>query len=329
MTIDKTMKQGYYNRALVLFVIQISLYSTVVGQIGERRPIFEHERILNCLARIDQVDSAGTAQPWAAGVFVDIDSTDPNIYLITNQHVVVNRDQIVLGLYVFEGTDSVRTFRQQSTDPFSWRNGIYYCPESSNTDFIAIGITRRSVEGIISPIKIDEIVEFNELKYADPLLFYGYPLYEYLGFSQTSRKLPIVRAGILSYFLFERVEESRRTVASGVPGEFLIDGMSVPGNSGGPIFINRPYQDQKRGTSYDRRLAGIVFGHVERPKTGAGSIEIADSLVAVIDSLESEGDSTSVREVKAKLSLLYHENLDLVRAISISTIVNFIKSKKL
>ena len=262
---EKTeMKSNISNWIWALFLIAClsCLTGSAIDAATEpRQPVqlFNDEGILESTVMILARNSKGEESVFGAGVLLEIDT----LYLITARHLFLARDSVVLESYVFGNKDDGAKFFTKANRTLNWKSCKYYCPTTPDSDFVAIQMPAFSRESQIVALTLKETVAFEDLKYAEQVFYYGFPAYEEFRLSETKWRTPLVGDGSICYFVTEVVPTDPDK--SLIPGVILLNGLSMPGNSGGPVFIRRPFVIDRGGIQYDRRLAAIMTGHLGSP----------------------------------------------------------------
>ena len=221
------------------------------------------------------------------GVIVDFDTLSENMQIITNRHIVSGSERMQFNFYSYTLTDSLQLF---NIIPFELLNPSMVClyPNSDDSDFAIIEIPRKELSKYYNPLDKVIPISVDSLFYGENVEFYGFPLAGDPSFLNIKYRFPTVRAGAIAYFINEYFSVYGIPLLAGV---FLIDGVSEGGNSGGPVYIKRPYvcssASDKLTVCYDRRLAGIIFKHlpklkpIGRPDSSGNGIILVDDLYSL------------------------------------------------
>lgn len=179
------------------------------------------------------------------------------LYLITNKHVVKNRDQIFIGFNQNGGTSSY-DFPAKLSDGHRLFYSAHINPQ---VDIIALSINASFLNNMNAKyhfFPLDEQaftvsdMKNNGVFEGDLVYSLGYPL----NLGNTSQKNPICRLGCIS-----RVSDLY------IPGNpevnFLVDAQSFPGNSGGPVVL-RPELSAVIGSKSqpNAALLGILHSYI-------------------------------------------------------------------
>lgn len=266
-----------------------------------------------------------TWHPFGTGVIIDVDSTFPMVFLVTARHVYMGRDTLLAqfprysesGNRLYISQIEIEIIRDQTTT---------FCPSTPDSDFVAVFVKREPAEKQFSPISRDQMVGFDDLSYGEDVEFYGYPAYDEFRLTKSGINLPICRTGHIAYFAPGRVGETNEGSLSS--GTFLVDGVSIGGGSGAPLFLKRPFVIKASTDSsilvYDRRLAGIVRGHF--PKTKGMTIPFSQSPMSskVVDKSHPSVESSLVAISTEDYNFVADENSNLAIVTSIEKIVDYI-----
>jgi len=292
----------YKNRKLIgaiLFVIILAPSGICDQGIG-----MPHWKASNTLEKVALIlsfnEDSSEWMPFGTGVMVDVDSSIEYIYLVTNRHVCINKDSLKIELRVYSKRDSISLMMVRRHSTVYLDSTTLFMPNSNDSDFAAIAIIRPHDTIGYEAILSENIVHFDSLIYGETVEFYGYPEYKFYGLSTSKFNFPLTRSGVISYFAYEDAYILGKKYM--ISGMFLIDGVSYGGNSGAPIFVKREYVTKlSNGTlvvSYDKRLAGIISGHLPHFEQGIG-----------------------------KDSIITRENSNLATAISIDKIIDYLKRR--
>lgn len=259
---------------------------------------------------------------WGTGVFMDADTSYSSIFFVTNRHVYMGRDSLLIRYRVYKREDTIITIENRVS--MIYKNRHVLCPTTDDSDFVAIVIPRDSSTDIHT-IGGDQTLSFQELNYGEDVLFYGYPKYDDFGLSKNRFGFPIVRQGAVAYFALNDTYLGKDRIM--IPGMFLIDGVSYGGGSGSPVFIKRPFVNTKLEITYDKRFAGIVRGHY--PVTTQVKVPLSQIplLSVAVDSLDPVLDSLFLSKMTKDFVFAYQENSGLAFVISSDLILAYIRTE--
>lgn len=175
-------------------------------------------------------------------------------FIVTNKHVLVNQNEVVIRLKA-KDTEDILEYPLQLTN-----NGQiqWYGHPSPDIDVAIIKIDGSKLQkdniqfyffkSDKDLLKRDEMLE-NGISAGDDIFLLGYPM----GLVDMNSPIPVVRQGIIANMKDPMT-----------PHRFLIDSQNYPGNSGGPV-IYKPNFGFLQGTkNFDEsRLIGIVKSYVK------------------------------------------------------------------
>lgn len=252
---------------------------------------------------------------------MDIDTTWPSVFVITNKHIYMGRDSL---RYVFR-----RYWREDSLSMYNEipqvirKNVGAYIPTTDDSDFVAVVITRPSDDTHLQPVAAERIVSFDDLEYGEAVVFYGYPNYESYGLYRGQFDMPIARSGSIAYFSHHDVWFGGKRVM--IPSMFLIDGVSMGGNSGGPVFIRRPYINKNSIIVYDTRLAGIIRGHYPAVRNVTIDLSGVKAISKLLESQTPSTDSLFLTQLLSGCQVAIEENSNLAYVISMDIVIEFVR----
>ncbi len=313
---------------LCLLIAICSIVPTADGQESGTQH-WRSSQILESVVLIQSYDvSTESWRPFGTGVTLDLDTTLPYIYLVTNRHIYIGRDTLALQMNVYAESDS-QSFFAQPLLRITAENTVAFCPNTSDSDFAIIRLDRPKPKGQYNPLPAEKIISFDSLQYGEQVEFYGFPAYSQFGLSAAKFQFPVCRGGTIAYFTHDDVYYSGTKYMT--PGMFLIDGVSIGGNSGGPVFIKRSYVSKTPNggltVSYDRRLAGIVSKHYPIRKTQRIPLSKIPLVSTLVDSLGKSADSTWISQMSADFVFEYDENSNLAVIISMDIILDYLSKQ--
>lgn len=181
-----------------------------------------------------------------------IDEKSIRIFLATNKHVLhenavmrQNATKIIMhlniknedGLIIGNDAELLLNFND---DTKRWREH-----PNNDVDVLAFDVTQLMIDYpqietqladyslFVDRAKIDEF----DITMGEDIMVIGYPL----GFRQGSTNLPLLRSGIISTRICEKLEEnyteSDGSVRKRILRGFLFDGATIPGSSGSPVVL--------------------------------------------------------------------------------------------
>jgi hypothetical protein len=274
-------------RMFIVTLITLLFSSVVViGFDGNQQ--WTDMEILKSLVLIKEYEYEKHPAPWGTGFLLDLDTSSSDIFFITCRHIVINRDSLELRFFSYKIVDSMIIFNPLDLISLKWKERRHYIPASDDSDFVAIALPRRLKDSLnCGTISLRDIIRSNQLYTGDDVLYYGYQYYNEFFLDKTKWQLPIVRTGTIAFFLNEFVYDRGRPIY--FPGMFLIDGVSSGGGSGSPIYVKRPSAIRGNETKYDKKLAGIITGHMGKPGDElAKAISITTIIEYILKQIELE-----------------------------------------
>jgi len=172
--------------------------------------------------------------------------------LVTNRHVLQNRDSIFVRFNTLDGKSRrMVNILKRKDGSFFWR-----AHPDSNIDVAAIAMPK---DLNVRAIDTDRFKPISEVSLGDEVSFIGFPL---LGFAGKDKNYPIIRHGVVSYISKENVFSVKNLDSIVFSKDMiLIDATSLSGNSGSPV-ISIPRKGSNRTS-----LIGIIQGHLSDPNT--------------------------------------------------------------
>ncbi|MCP4547101.1 MAG: hypothetical protein GY835_11600 [bacterium] len=317
------------SKVLKLFVV-LAVITATTGSIKAEEhdqtsgPQHWHQRhILGAIGLVEAIGADDRWRPHGTGVFIDVDSTLPSIFFVTNRHILLSRDSLRVSYKRYIERDSLVIVRTNYAVFHKGRKDWTIYPDSADLDFAAFVVNRESAAGV-QTVGEDELASWDELRYGEEVVFYGYPAYKRFGLDVSAFKFPVARRGAIAYFAQDDILFKGDRIMT--EKMFLVDGVSIGGGSGSPLFIQRQYITADLKIANDERLAGIVFGHYPFEKQMTIPITAIPLISAEIDSLSNHSDSLFVSRFLKDISFTYDENSDLAMVISCDLIIDFIKS---
>lgn len=243
------------------FLIMFALSVISTKAVGEFKLADAHWRARNILPPIALLRGIDpNTNEWkclGAGVLVDFDTAYESVFLVTNRHIFLSRDSFQVEMRSYHSRDSLVVYQEIS---FRLVKASAFCPSTKDSDFVAIPISRSEAkERGMTSIQYSDMATYEDLNLGDDVEFYGYPSYDAFGLSSDEFNVPLVRRGTISFFA---VRDFIQGQVNGIlKGEILIDGISMGGNSGGPVFLRlQPMTIPQKGP-YRRYMFGIIRGH--------------------------------------------------------------------
>lgn len=225
------------------------------------------EFFFDAVVSIGEKDSSST--DWIGTGFLvgnkDVDSSNYSVFLITNYHVIKDKEEIVVR-FNKKDENSIKDY-----EIYLIENNCEMFSKHPHADVIAIQISASFLERDNSEFSFFDLdrhaLLLNDMKSSG--VIEGNIIYS-LGFPMnmvgTNRKNPICRIGCISRISDLFTNQHRN--------EYLIDLQAVPGNSGAPV-INRPDNMAIDGTpcNSSANLIGIVCGTINYRKKSELSSE--------------------------------------------------------
>ena len=209
------------------------------------------------------------------------------IYIITNYHVVENKNKIVIRF----NKENLADYRDYEIELFDKDTANF--SKHDNADIIAIQISPHVLNNDHSEyswFSLDKhaltVSQMKETDVIEGCLVYslGFPI-NMIG---EHRKNPICRLGCIS-----RISD----LFNSDNNEFLIDLQAIPGNSGAPV-INRPEETCIQGTTHNTssNLIGIISGTIDyseisdiepikeyEKNSGIATVHTVDAIIEVVE----------------------------------------------
>jgi hypothetical protein len=255
-----------------------------------------------CVVMIEKERSKldGTLDTVAHGTgFIFFDSTLGGYFLVTNRHILKNRDKIFIRLNKAEfdpQKDKVSYLREPCPLIGKDSKPLWKGHPNQNIDVAAVKLLLPNKKINNTRLEYPRFKNFDNLEVGEDVYFFGFPL----GVSGLKGRgdFPILRSGIVSYKSFESTWIGDIIIDSSM---FLIDGFSFGGNSGSPVLTRfTPFTKTKKAM-----LAGIISGH----------IPLVDSIIVEknLFFLQPQGDTVLIK--KRPNTLTFEHNTGLAIAI--------------
>jgi len=262
------------------------------------------------------------------GVLLDLGYNEKRLqFLVTNRHLVDGQDSIKLFGAAFSQEGDTR-LHERFEITLDLHHSIMFVPSSPDSDFALIAIPPIKGEVAVPSVKIQDVCSLANLQLGEPVRFVGAPRFDEYGLYGTKQKFPLVRSGAVAYISTEDVffRGSQKYL---LPGMLLIDGVSMGGNSGGPVFTYRNVvvRNDSTGTmelGLQCQLIGIVKGHLPAKKTMTLKLSNVPVVSDLIDSLLNTADSVVVGRIPSDVKVNYEENSNLAVVISMDTIISYL-----
>lgn len=230
--------------SVILFIVNIGLIT------GTSHCVSIPKYMEDCMVLIEDAQIAHNDTFFVVRgtgfLFFDGNENNP-VYLISNRHVFMNRDNIFVKLNLADGSSVRKPVRlRDNVGNYFWTGH----PDSS----IDLALTRVTYGLNVRYISKDRIKPIDEIELGDEVLFLGFPL---LGFASTNKNYPITRHGIVSFVAQENI--GGLILPDSIllsKNMMLIDATVLPGNSGSPV-LSTP-----RKGSDKTSLIGVVRGHI-------------------------------------------------------------------
>jgi len=185
-------------------------------------------------------------------VFRSIDDKSGRIFLVTNKHVLHEKDEmrrratrVILYLNIKNADGSITG--QTAELPLNLDNGSKRWHEHTDrdVDVLAFDVTpllvqypqieKRWVDYSLFADRV-KMEEF-DVTMGDEIVVIGYPM----GLRQGATNFPLMRAGIIATRIGETLDDDYRepdgTIRKRILRGFLIDGATIPGSSGSPVVL--------------------------------------------------------------------------------------------
>jgi hypothetical protein len=235
------------------------------------------DKVLKCAVFLGNVGSRGVFVPEATGFIVAKNTAEGAFqYVVTCQHCVVGK-KLRIRSNLKAGGASVSAVEYADSD---W----YFHPDSHNrfVDVAVLPVTMPWDVWDVIPVTTTDFcdgatISGRDIGIGDELFYPGL----FIHHSGQGRSLPVMRAGTLAAMPHEEI-----TTRSGPIKAYLMEGRSIGGHSGSPVFVNflaprsyyadklvrlpHPTQDQRY------RLLGLVRGHLKAADSGEYIAEDTD-----------------------------------------------------
>lgn len=252
-------------RIITIAIFALACSNTLlVAQDSE--PFFDQFK--PCVALVEKIEKweQGKKPKLAPlGTAFWVGSQTDGIVLVTNKHVLSNRDKIALRVYQAGGVPSaimIVTLNDRLGVP------LWVGHPDSRVDVAAIRINTDSIQTLtdasprITTVQLSLFAKRSDVIEGDDIFFLGFPL----GIRTTENSFPLLRAGIVS---LKPIEDFLVLANGDTLGKqvFLLDAVSIGGSSGSPVFLKpgmtRPFlQPNVLGKVIESKLIGIISGHV-------------------------------------------------------------------
>jgi len=296
--ISGDVKQRFYFLFIVFFITVIFAPIVSISQ------LYIPKNIENSLVTFEKtgVDSAGNIVYFPHGTgFIYYDISAEKTFIITNRHVLENRDSIMVRVNVLDTVSNEIIggrwiIRLRVKDRNSWT----VHPDS----IIDLAIALAKIPASTYALDSGRLKSFDEVKLSDPVLFLGFPVLEAaLG----DVNYPIVRSGIVA---FKSLNDIANPVTKKIlvhKNHILLDAQIMNGNSGSPV-LSTPKDGDDRVS-----LIGVISSHLfklEKVKDPIGQKlklrqEIdynlgicipADKIIELLKEYQSSQDTTKSEE---------------------------------
>lgn len=288
------------NRFLILILV-LALNNEIQGQSVGR----VDEETLKCIVNID-----GKGAGFLVARPLPSDKSKSKIYLVTNKHMIgdwslvdpfIPNPSINVYLYLKDTTVAVTPVKVPISDISKKLLPIVKIHKNPKIDIVAIDITSQ----IVSVKNLD--VKYFDLSYLIPLnsiateaytgvgdqvYAIGYPA----GITSTNTHKPIVKSGYISSALSgdliinsDWINRAKKKIKTSAEGKFfLVDGLIIGGNSGGPIVHpkERKFKVENKQIQYTQgEIPNLIFGIVSfgLGNTGISVIYSCDHIIEVLN----------------------------------------------
>lgn len=294
-------------------------------------PYFDDMRdLIPSIVKIEEYSQSGGTKSWGTGVVLDLLPGSDSMIIVTNRHVLVNRDSLLLCFNITRFNDSTATlqkYRHKLLIRKEYGKSCFW-PTVNDSD-IAIVICADCRKNGVNGIEKEYFAHFSQFRYNAPIEFYGYPNYQTYGLNKSWTSFPIARRGSIAFAVTEEYASGDLSVHL-YPKMMLIDGTSLSGNSGGPIFIQEFTGTLGRGPEIIRLFAGIISAHFSDFSVSKVEdsvfIRLADSVAGALNSSLPLSDSLSIALIELTRRIVHKENANLAIGISSDFIIEYFKS---
>jgi S1-C subfamily serine protease len=231
---------------LMCVLIILAALSRVYGQ-GEvpELPTFWDKTVV-LIEKFYQRDGRTGTEPHGTGFFLNDDNVPYNSYLVTNAHLLINKDSVSI---LYNKADEKGIARKTLVLVES-KSGARMWKKHPQED-IAIVPIKGLIGSDARAWNFSRILSSESLFIGEEVYFFGFPLGLKSIIGKGSR--PVLRKGIVSFKAQEPTPIGDEVLSV---NQYLIDGFSFGGNSGSPV-VTPANMPRKRA-----RLVGIIFDHV-------------------------------------------------------------------
>jgi hypothetical protein len=253
-----------YNLIKILFAfLMISVPAGIKGE------IYIPKNMENCIVTIEDcvVDSSGLRFiPHGTG-FICGDSTG-SCYIITNRHVLYNRDSLIVRFNKFDSTSN--SFTGCRVAARLKVNGVKAWLAYPDSDIdLAIVLTPPGLS--VPYIDFARLKRFDDVKLGDEVIYLGFPFPADV--QGMDKNYPLARSGIVAYKTVYDLEDPGSKYIFLPKQHILIDGIIMSGNSGFPVLSTPGHGNEKVS------LIGVLSSHLT-------SKEYAETIVAKAPNLK-------------------------------------------
>lgn len=266
----------------VVFLIILVLTTTVFS--GDISAVDLPYGIEDCLIAFEETWSIHGGKPiytsWGTGFFYQ-DVNTLHSYIVTNRHILVNRDSLCIKINEIDKIKCGRilVILKADTSWFALPNpdiDLAVIPLNNNKyirnqDSISLQNTRIMDSERVKP--------FKQLKIGDEAYFLGFPSIG-LGLDSDTCNYPVLRRGVISLLTnnelkgecFDDSLKTWRSFIFATKNQILIDATSIGGNSGSPVLTPPDKEGNKA------KLIGVIEGHVTKLENQAGRCKQTENL---------------------------------------------------
>lgn len=289
------------NRFIILIAIIFLTSYEIQGQSVGR----VDEGMLKCIVNID-----GKGTGFLVARNLPSDKTKSKIYIVTNKHMIgdwslvdtlIPNPAIKVYLYLKDTSVAVAPVNVPILDKAKKLLPTVKIHTNPKIDIVAIDITQQIVStknldinyfDMSYLIPIDSIAKTTYTGIGDQVYAIGYPA----GITSTNTNKPIIKSGYISSSLSgglkinsDWISRSKKKIKTSAEGKFfLVDGLIIGGNSGGPIVHpkERKYKVENGQLAYTQgEIPNLIFGIVSfgLANTGISVIYSCDHIIEVLN----------------------------------------------
>ncbi len=243
-----------------VFVLILAFQAKLFGQFELDRDFIELVKSsVVSIEKIKRIDGKDTIEPHGTGFFMaDIAL---GLFLVTNKHLLLNKDQIAASLYPMHGEKST-TIRIPLTKS---NHSTWMGHPDSMVDIGVIKFDRNFPLNKFhsAMVPLSQIAPDSTVIEGDEVVFLGFPM----GIRSVEISVPMFRVGHIALKPTENIIWVKGGMESLGKNLYILDAQSTGGNSGSPVFkkFTQLLISKEKGLGYVStfKLVGIVSGHLD------------------------------------------------------------------